>query len=126
MKKAFYFIFFSLISEILFSQIGTPFIHTYLPEEYQAEGQIWCAEQDSDGIMYFGSNSGVLIYDGSNWQIVKLPNNNPVRSLCKDQGGKIYVGSVGEFGYLASDKRNGFRYVSLSKNTDSLDRKSVV
>ncbi len=119
MTRAFYSVFFLLISEILFSQTGTPFIKNFSPEEYHAEGQIWCAEQDNNGIMYFGSNSEILIYDGNSWQAVKLPNNSPVRSLCRNEEGTIFVGSVGEFGYLTSDIINGFKYISLSEQSDN-------
>ncbi len=119
MKKLIIFIFSIFTSVILFSQTGIPFIKNYSPEEYQDEGQIWAAEQDNYGIMYFGSNSEVLIYDGHYWQTVKLPNNSPVRSLCKTDDGTIFIGSIGEFGYLTADKTEGFKYISLSQQLDS-------
>jgi len=122
MKKGFAFILFLLNSVILFSQTGTPFIKNFSPEEYHAEGQIWAAEQDKYGIMYFGSNSEVLIYDGHFWQSVKLPNNSSIRSLCKNNEGTIFVGAVGEFGYLGTDKKEGFKYISLSRQLDSTVR----
>ncbi len=120
MKKVSAVIFFILYSAFLFSQRGIPFIKNFLPEEYQAEGQIWAAEQDNYGIMYFGGNSEILIYDGNNWQTLKLPDNSPVRSLCKTDDGTIFVGATGNFGYLAPDKKNGFKYISLSRQSDSI------
>ncbi len=122
MKKLSGLIFFIFVFDILFSQTGTPFIKNFSPEEYRAEGQIWAAAQDNNGIMYFGGNSEVLIYDGTEWQNIKLPKKSPVRSLCKNDEGKIFVGAVGEFGYLDFDGKNGIKYISLSDSLDSLYR----
>jgi len=122
MKNVISFILLIFIPVFLFSQTGTPFIENFSPEIYNAEGQIWCAEQDNNGIMYFGSNSGILIYDGHRWQTLMLPNNSPVRSLCKNEKGVIFAGAVGEFGYLTVDKTKGFQYISLSEQSDSSSR----
>ncbi len=116
MKKLISFILLILTPVFLFSQTGTPFIKNFSPEEYSAEGQIWAAVQDDNGMMYFGSNSGVLIYDGHNWETIKLPNNSPVRSLCKNSDGIIFAAAVGEFGYISQNENKGFKYVSLSEN----------
>jgi hypothetical protein len=88
---------------VLFAQ-GKSFYKTYIPKEYNAHAQNWCALQDNDGIMYFGNTIGLLIYDGENWQSLKL-NNSVVRSLDKDDKGTIYYGAQGEFGYLYKNKK---------------------
>ena len=30
------------------------------------------------GVMYFGNNDGILIYNGSSWNKIKLPNSSSV------------------------------------------------
>jgi len=50
--------------------------------------------------MYFGNNKGLLEFDGTIWDINKLPENKLVRSLMVDKNDRIYVGSFEEFGYF--------------------------
>ncbi|MCF6183960.1 MAG: hypothetical protein L3J56_04920, partial [Bacteroidales bacterium] len=121
MNKAFYFVFFLLISDLLFSQTGTPFIKNFSPEDFQNETQIWDAVQDNSGIMFFGCNTGILQYDGQTWQKISVPNNSPVRSLCINNKGIIFAGSVGEFGYLKLTNTEGYKYISLSDKTVGLN-----
>ena len=85
------------------AEAGRPFVRTYTPKEYGAPEQNWAIEQDDRGVIYVGNNSGVLEYDGASWRLIKMPNNTTARSLAKDGQGRIYVGAVGEFGYLAPD-----------------------
>lgn len=92
---------------------GKPFIHNYTPKEYKAHTQNWAIVQDYKGIMYFGNNHGVLQYDGVSWELIPLPNNSTVRSLAINSTGRIYVGGVGEFGYLEADPMGKMQYYSL-------------
>lgn len=74
---------------------------------------IWCITQGTDGLMYFGTNDGVLEYDGNNWRQIKIPNNSIVRSLCVDSSGQIYVTGSSDFGYLAPDSIGQLVFFSL-------------
>ena len=98
-----------------FSQIqeGTPFIKNYKPSEYKASTDNWAVAQDKRGIMYFGNATGVLEYDGDIWTLYPVNNNSLVRSLAIDNDGIIYVGAVGEFGYLAPNTKGTMQYHSL-------------
>jgi len=64
--------------------------------------------------MYFGNTSGVLIYDGVSWRLTRMPNQCAVRSLCVVDE-RIYVGAVGELGYMEPDATGRLRYVSVCK-----------
>lgn len=87
-----------------------PIRHT----EYGAGTQNWMARQDSAGRMYFGNRSGLLIFDGSRWELHTLPNFSTVRSLLIDNDGRAYVGGSEEFGYFTLDPKTGRRvYTSL-------------
>jgi len=85
------------------SEKGLPFITNYQAKEYQAHPQNWAIEEDKNGMMYFGNSICLLEYDGVKWRKVNLGENTVIRSLTKDKNGRIYYGSYGEFGYLASD-----------------------
>ena len=92
---------------------GRPFIRNYRPREVSGEGQNWAIVQDARGVIYVGSNAGVLEYDGATWRLIETPTIDTVRSLDIDANGRIYAGSVSEFGYLAPDAVGKLQWVSL-------------
>jgi serine phosphatase RsbU (regulator of sigma subunit) len=100
---------------IAFSQNpeGVPFIKNYSPKEYGASTDNWAIAQDKRGVMYFGNASGVLEYDGTKWILIPVSNNSLVRSIAIDNDGIIYIGAVGEFGFLSPDKKGAMQYHSL-------------
>lgn len=101
---------------------GLPFITNYLPTETGGSEQNWAIVQDQRGVMYFGNNDkGVLEYDGVSWRSIPISNNSIVRSLAMDSLGTVYVGGVGEFGYLVPDRKGKLGYISLSERLDSAD-----
>jgi signal transduction histidine kinase/ligand-binding sensor domain-containing protein len=97
-------------------ETGLPFIENFTPKQYNANTQNWAVVQDKRGVMYFGNNKGVLEYDGVNWRLIPVSNNSIVRSLAIDSAGTIFVGAVGEFGYLAPDITGKLHYVSLVRH----------
>jgi diguanylate cyclase (GGDEF)-like protein len=94
-------------------ELGSPFIRNYTPDEYVGHAQNWAVAQDQRGITYFGNTNGLLEFDGRNWNLIQLPNNLAVRSLAIDGQGRVYIGSMGEFGFLAGDTQGKTVYVSL-------------
>jgi len=94
-------------------ELGAPYIRNYTPDDQGGHAQNWAVLQDQRGVTYFGNGNGVLEFDGRNWTLIKLPNNSYVRSLATDSQGRIYVGSLGEFGFLAADAQGKTIYVSL-------------
>ncbi len=73
--------------------------------------------------MYFGSNNGILEFDGNTWRLIKSPNNSVVRSLCMDSTGRIYAAASSDFGYLTPDSIGQLRFVSLLKYLGNKYRK---
>lgn len=102
---------------------GSPFIRNYKPDEYGAYPQNWAVVQDNRGVMYFGNSYGILEFDGRNWNLIKLPNNSIVRSLAIDKAGTVYVGGMGEFGYLTYGDLGELVYVSLATRLSESDKK---
>ncbi|RXG18024.1 helix-turn-helix and ligand-binding sensor domain-containing protein [Leeuwenhoekiella aestuarii] len=93
-----------------------PKITRYTRTDFEADGQFWTMTEDEDGILYFGNNDGILIYDGERWQKVALPNHSTVRSLIKDKNNVIHAGGYNEIG-IVKKKSNG-TYYYLSQNDD--------
>ncbi|MBI3713241.1 MAG: diguanylate cyclase [Burkholderiales bacterium] len=102
---------------------GAPIMRQFLPQEYKAQGQNWSAIQNRRGLIYVGNNDGVLEYDGERWRLIPVANQTTARSLCIDEDDRIYVGAVGEIGYLEADAVGTTRYVSLTARLPVEDRK---
>ena len=96
---------------------GIPFSRFYPPKEYNdAHPFNWCVVQDHRGFIYVGNNlSCVLEYDGNSWNSIQIPGDIIVRSLAVDDHGTVFVGAVGEFGFLAPDKNGKLIYKSISQ-----------
>lgn len=88
-------------------------IRNYSPQEYGAHAQNLCIIQDKRGIMYFGNNRGVLQYDGSFWELIKVENETSVSALGVDSLGRVYVGALGDLGYLKPGIDGKLLYHSL-------------
>lgn len=105
-----------------FSQVfesGVPFITNYPPVESTGQ-QNWAVTQDHRGMIYIANNDGMVVeYDGRNFRTIPIGNRSFVRSLATDDNGTVYVGAVGEFGYLGPDAIGNLVYYSLVNKMDS-------
>ncbi|HTA83292.1 MAG TPA: SpoIIE family protein phosphatase [Bacteroidia bacterium] len=108
---------FFLVSANLFGQkqneTGMYNIRNYSAKEYNLVPQNFAVVQDARGVLYFGNNSGILEYDGHNWDTIMTQEELPIHSLTIDSKGVIYVGGTGEIGYLAPNNNGQMRYHSL-------------
>ncbi|HVO43377.1 MAG TPA: triple tyrosine motif-containing protein, partial [Aggregatilineales bacterium] len=105
------------------SETGLPFIRNFDPTEYGAGAQNWAIAQDPQGVIYIGNgDDGILVFDGATWRRIAVPNLSIVRALAADASGRIYVGAVGELGYLAQDAAGELAYVSLLDRVPTEDR----
>ena len=64
-------------------------------------------------MIYVGSQSGVIEFDGVNWRLIETNTLATVRSLAIDTAGVIYAGSQLDFGYLTPDPSGTMTYQSL-------------
>lgn len=101
---------------------GSIDIRNYGPTEYLAHSQNWSIIQDSRGVMYFGNSAGIIEYDGVHWRLLSLANQSIPRSFAMDQNGRVYVGGVGDFGFLQADSCGKMAYHSLSENATAIDQ----
>jgi hypothetical protein len=107
-----------LILQPLYPEIkntGVPFIRNFKKSEYKAGTQNWAIAQDHKGFMYFANNEGLLVFDGLNWQLCKMPNSSMVRSLLIDDNGIIYVGAYNDFGKMIYNVNGKMEFYSLKK-----------
>ncbi|NQZ83632.1 MAG: GAF domain-containing protein [Colwellia sp.] len=94
-------------------EVGLPQLRTFSPKEYSAHATNWAIVQDLRGVIYVGNGDGVLEFDGVRWRLIRVANNTVVRSLAVDAQGRVYVGAVGEIGYLQPDINGQMSYISL-------------
>ena len=94
-------------------EVGSPLIRSFTPKNYKASPQNLAVTQDSRGILYFANTECVLEYDGVSWRRIPLPGGAPAPSVATD-GSLVYVGGLGDFGYLEPDAQGGMTYRSLT------------
>ncbi|MBI4929502.1 MAG: SpoIIE family protein phosphatase [Bacteroidetes bacterium] len=108
-------------NKFLIGEKGFYPLYNYSTKEYRALPQNWAIIQDKRGVMYFGNNQGILEYDGVSWRMIKVNNESNIRSYAIDDKGKIFLGALGEFGYMSPDSLGNMRYVSLLPHVDKND-----
>lgn len=81
--------------------------------DYMGDSEFWSSCRGLDGVLYFGNNDGVVIYDGEAWVTVALPNSSSVRSLLASNDGDIYAGGYNEFGKVQRDSLGNYFYQSM-------------
>jgi hypothetical protein len=74
-------------------------IRNFSPEEYDGHVQNWGIVQDSNQVIYVANGYGLLAYAGENWNILELPLLL-ASSISGSETGRIYIGSVDEFGFI--------------------------
>ncbi|MGN0219637.1 MAG: hypothetical protein ACI4AX_05055 [Muribaculaceae bacterium] len=94
-----------------------PTVTNYTSRQFDASNQNWACGQDGDGIMYFGNNDGLLVFDGARWKCYPVPGHYIVRSVTVD-GNRVYTGSYQQFGYFSRDDFGEMRYTSISDSID--------
>ncbi|WP_167616015.1 ligand-binding sensor domain-containing protein [Maribellus sediminis] len=107
-------------------KIGVPNILNYPKKEYKAGTQNWNIAQDPDGFMYFANNDGLLRFDGLNWDLFRV-SISPVRSVCIDDEGIIYIGLDDDFGIFNPNSQNGPEFISLlNKLPEDIDEVDII
>ncbi|WP_282087780.1 helix-turn-helix and ligand-binding sensor domain-containing protein [Aquimarina algiphila] len=101
-----------VIPEVIAQKLIPP-IYNYEIFEYKAASQNWGMDVSENGELFVANNAGLLLFNGEQWTLYKLPNKTIVRSVCimKD---KIFTGSYEEFGYWKKNKIGQYEYFSLT------------
>ncbi|MEO6305207.1 MAG: SpoIIE family protein phosphatase [Bacteroidia bacterium] len=86
-------------------------MHNYLPAQYNAADQNRCIIQDLYGRIFVANNDGVLINDGSDWNLLTLPFL--CLSLAKDESEQLFVAGDGNFGKIIQTKNGNYKFETL-------------
>jgi len=91
-----------------------PVVKNFSKSDYNADNQNWSVAEDSEGIIYFANNKGLLEFDGISWKLYPSPNGNIIRYVAIDKHNRIYTSGYRELGYWERSKAGALKYVSLS------------
>lgn len=124
MKRSRPFIVFTILYFLLqlptFSQIADKhFIANYNRNTYKASISNFDIIQDQNGFIYAANFSGILIYDGVEWNFVKNEDKSAIYSITKDKKNRIFVGLDKDFGFLRVDKYGRPIFTSLKEEVDT-------
>lgn len=109
---------------VSFSQglISQTQVISFTRNEYEGGTQNWAMAQDQNNRLYVANNEGLLVYDGTAWQLLPVPNRTILRSIVFGADGKLYAGAQDEFGYYTSDKVGKLYFTSLKHLLPIQDR----
>lgn len=104
------------------SQLQRPPVSKFTPSEFgqQYSPNALSVAQDSNGVIYMGSVSGILQFDGLSWSSISVKTGNYITALAVTQN-KIYIGGIGELGYLQVNKYGKYEYVSFLEKLEGLN-----
>jgi AraC-like DNA-binding protein len=85
-----------------------------LLSEINLNGSTWSMVQDTNGVLYFGADYGIAIYNGSFWEM-SSGSQSIVRSLYYDSRRRIAYGGFDDFGFLERDLSRGIVFKSLAR-----------
>lgn len=93
-----------------------PIVRNFTKQEYAADTQNWDIDQDYLGRIFIANKRGLMIFDGSQWDLVGLPYSAAARSVRIDEDSeRIYMGGYNIFGYYKPDSITGaLKFVTLS------------
>jgi diguanylate cyclase (GGDEF)-like protein len=101
---------------------GFPLITVYPAETHKAGPQTFDVTQDSRGVLLFGNLHGLVTFDGAWWDVSALPDDQAALSIETDAKGRVALGLVNDFGFLARDPSGSYRYHSLRPTVPAADR----
>lgn len=93
-------------------------ITNYTPAETQSGNQNWDISTDGRR-MYIANNNGLLVMEGQNAKLYRLPEKTIVRSVAHIDG-RVYTGSYEEIGYWSPDENGELVYTSLMPLLDGI------
>lgn len=105
------------------AQLAQSEVMSFTRNQYIAGTQNWAMAQDRYKRLYIANNEGLLVFNGTNWQLYPVPNKTILRSIAFGADGKLYAGAQDELGYYAADKVGRLQFTSLKYLLPAEDQK---
>lgn len=105
-------ILFTLISNQCLSQVAFNYnLINYIPRDYNASSQNWGIDKDSSNI-YVANNDGLLIFNGNNWKLYRIPSKNYLRTV-KVIKNVVYTAGEDNIGFWEKNDDGEWIYTSI-------------
>ncbi|MCW0483751.1 helix-turn-helix and ligand-binding sensor domain-containing protein [Gaoshiqia sediminis] len=101
-----------------------PGIKNFGKTAYGAASQNWGVAAGKDDLMYFANHNGLLEFDGTNWQLHRLPNETIIRAVFTENDSIIYTSGYREMGFWKRDNTGRLFYNSLNPKIQHLFSKN--
>lgn len=101
---------------------GQTEVRSFTRAQYGGGAQNWALLQDNNNRLYTANNEGLLVFDGTNWQLYPVPNKTILRCIGFGPGGKLFAGAQDEVGYYTSDRVGRLRFTSLKSLLPAAER----
>lgn len=92
--------------------IGYPLITSYSGTETGVHGITFDAAQSRDGVLYFAGTK-LLSFDGDRWKKSAIPESYAIRCLSLASDGRLWAGTMGDFGWYEKGPDSTWVYHSL-------------
>lgn len=98
----------------LFAQAPTFLVQNYTIDDYKASCQNWEISVSYYGVLYIANNSGLLTFDGNNWELYPLPDKSPVERVVFHND-TIYTRGPKSLGYWIRTTGNDMLYHPIDR-----------
>lgn len=98
---------------LVIKEIGTPYINTYLPEDYNAHEQNFQITQSPDGLFYIANVSGVIQFDGQDWSVDNRVSDDSFKGVGVGSDGFVYGAAKNLIGRFLPDSLGQLQFESL-------------
>ncbi len=95
-------------------EVGTPYITSYSSTEIGAHAQSTGIAQSKDGLLYISNVSGVIEFDGLNWDVDFSVSDDVFRGVAIGPDGYVYAATKGLIGYFEPDSVGRRSFHSLN------------
>jgi len=99
-----------------YSEVGLPVTQIFSIKEHGGSDQNWALTQAENGLIYSGTGTGIIEWDGEKWHLYNTPNNSRVRSISHWRDGHIYVGTIDDLGVYQPNALGKLQFTSLVKD----------
>lgn len=94
-------------------------IRKYNLTDYKAASQNWDLAVSPGGILYVANNSGLLTFDGSNWNLYELSDKSPILRV-ELSGDTVYCLSTTSRGFWLPNKTEGMVFHPLEQTPEHI------
>lgn len=97
---------------------GLPLLQRFTNEQYPALPANSAVASDQLGRVYLGNAEGLLVFDGSHWELHELPRKTTVSALGLGADGQMYLGGYDLFGRINETASGELQFEDLREQFD--------